>query len=708
MQATFVNAAPMVNLTGLQDSSETAPVIAPEQLPSHLPKFYLYASQGPLDDQLVDGAAASQMYGSRTFDLRDKFATHATVAAKAALANANSCILRRLKPADAPKPASIRLSLDVLGPTQVPTYQRNSDGSYQLDTTTGLPLTTGQTVQGYKVKFVVDVIGVDSDGNDLFGQGTQSAGDQTDSTTSTQSKKIPIWDAEVSSFGAGGNNNAVRFYAPTTLSPVPLDTRVLTDELVYPYRIQFATRPDVNTSSTVSPTLAGSQYVDVCFVPGVIDKNTDQQLYIGANVPSAWQDLNNPNFTPNVYGPFGKFYSYDDEIATLVESFYTAEVAAASSFTDFTGAANEQNLFNFVGGTTSAGVPYASYVFNTTDANAVKLTPNTNLYALGGGDGTMSETLFDALVGDAVSADYSDPNSVMMDTAGHPESSFYDTGYSLATKKQLCSFIANRKDTFLVLATHTVGGPALTADQESSVALSLKTQVSLYAESEVYGTPVVRAMIIGRSGTFIGSQYTKRLPLTLEILIKSAQYMGAGDGKWKGTKNFDRAPGSVVQYFSDINVTFTPVSQRQKDWTTGLVWVQSYSRRAYFFPALKTVYNDDTSVLNSYFTAMVACELEKIGERSWREFSGESSLTDLQLEQGVDDFISDAVKGRFDNRVVIEPVTTVTGYDAQRGYSWTTVINLYANNMKTVGSVTINSLRMSQLQQNLQSTQTTA
>lgn len=708
MQATFVNAAPMVNLTGLQDSSETAPVIAPEQLPSHLPFFYLYAAQGPLSEQLVDGAAAAQMYGSRTFDLRDKFATHATVAANAALANANSCIFRRLQPADAPKPAAIRLSLDVLGPIQVPTYARNSDGSFQLDGVTGLPVTTGQTVQGYKVKFVVDPIGADVDGNDLFGQGTQIAGDQTDTTTSTQSKKYPIWDAEVSSFGSAGNNNAIRFYAPTTISPVPLDTRILADELVYPYRIQFATRPDANTSSTVTPTLAGSQYMDVCFVPGVIDKNTDQQLYVGANVPSAWQDLNNPNLTPNVYGPFGKFFSYDSEIATLVEQFYTAEVAATPTFTDFTGAAGEQNLFNFVGGTTSTGVPYSSYVFNTTDANAVKLTPNTNLYALNGGDGTMNEALFDTLVGAQIAADYSDPNSVKMDTAANPESSFYDTGFSLATKKALSAFIANRKDTFLVLATHTVNGPALTADQESSVALSLKTQVSLYAESEVYGTPVVRAMIVGRSGTFIGSQYTKRLPLTIEILIKSAQYMGAGNGVWKSTKNFDHAPGSVVQYFSDINVTFTPVSQRQKDWATGLVWVQSYSRRAYFFPALKTVYNDDTSVLNSYFTAMICCELEKIGERSWREYSGESSLTDLQLADGVDTFISDAVKGRFDGRVVIEPVTTVTGYDQQRGYTWTTVINLYANNMKTVGSVTINSLRMAQLQQNLQSTQTTA
>lgn len=707
MQAQIVNAAPMMNLQGIQDSSPTTPVIVAEQIPSHLPKFYFYAAQGPLDDQLVIGDAATQMYGAQSFDLRSKFATHATVAVNAAFAAANQCVLRRLQPADAPKPAGVRLSLDVLGPIQVPTYQRNSDGSYARDGVTGAIVPTGTKVQGYQVKWVVGPIPLDEEDNDTFGLATQTAGDQTDTASSTQSKLYPVLDIAASSFGSGGNNSALRFYAPTAVSSVPLDTRILADELVYPFRMQFATRPDANTSTSVTPTQSGDQYVDVCFVPGVIDKNSDAQLYVGTQVPSAWQDINDTSGTPNVYGPFGQFHSYDDEISALVAEFYTAEKPFIDAFSDFTGQDGEQNLFNFVSGVSSQNVPYHSFVFNTTDANAISLSQNTNLFAVGGGDGTMSEDLFDTLVGQAIQ-EYADPLNVILDTAGHPESIFYDTGFTLATKKLLPAFISQRKDTFLVLATHSVNGPALTASQESSVALSLKTTVSLYPESEVYGTPVVRAMVIGRSGTFIGSQYTKRLPLTLEILIKSAGYMGAGNGVWKSTANFDRAPGSVVKYFSNINVTFTPATQRTKDWAAGLVWVQSYSRRAYFFPALKTVYDDDTSVLNSYFTAMICCELEKIGEASWREFSGESSLTDGQLCKAVDDFIVAEVQGRFDNRVVIQPVTTVTGQDAQRGFSWTTVIDLYANNMRTVGSLTINTLRMSALQTNLQSSQTSA
>ncbi len=696
MPAQILNAAPMILQSGIQDTSTTAPVIVPEQLPSHLPKFYIYAQQGPADDQLVSGDSLTQMYGLSSFDLRGPYATHATVGVKAVDAAGNQVIISRIQPADAAPPAALRLSLDVLA-TMVPTYVRNADGSIQVNPTTGLPVSTSTPVQGYQVKFVVTPIGEVEEVNN-FGLGTQGPGDQTTTgTPGVQSIRYPICDIAASSFGNAGNNAAFRFWAPTILSSTPIDTRILQQELVYPFRMAFATRPNSVTSASVQPTLSGAQYLDICFVPGTIDQNTDAQLYADAVVPSSWQDLNNPAFTPNVYGPFGKFYSYDANIKTLVDLFYAAELPFINSFSDFTGATNEQMLFNFVSGVSSQNVPYNSYVFNTTDANAVTLTQNTNLFAVGGFDGTMSEALFDGLVATAIQ-NYANPNDPIQDTAAHPESIFYDTGFTVATKKALTAFISTRLDTFLVLCTHDVLGPQLSASQESSLALSLKTMLQLYPESQIYGTPVVRGMIVGRSGTLTGSQYTRPLPLSIEVAMKSAKYMGAGSGVWLSSANFDRAPNSQVEFFSNINVTFTGATQRNTDWANGLVWVQSFTRRGYFFPAMKTVYDDDTSVLNSYFTALICCELEKVGERSWREFSGESSLTDGQLTADIDNWIANAVLGRFDNRVVIQPITTVTGGDAQRGYSWTTLIKVYANNMRTVANLTIDTNRMDSLQ----------
>lgn len=700
MPQQILNAAPMTILQGIQDSSTTQPVIVPEQLPSHLPKIYLYTQQGPLDDQLVSGDSMTQMYGASSFDLRSPWATHATVLANAINAQGNQIIIRRLQPADAPKAAGMRLCLDVLGPMAVPAYQRNSDGSYLLNPTTGAKVQvtgTGATVTGYQVKWVVIPIPNAEDGSDTFGLGTILPGDQTETGgTALQSQRYPIMDFEAPSFGSYGSNNAAVIYAPTTQSSTPIDTRILQQEGVYPFRMSFSSRPNANSSATIVPTISGGQYVDFCFVPNTVDENTDALLYADAIIPSSWQDIDDPDLSPNVYGPFGQFYSYDANIQTLVAMFYAAEYPVQNSFSDFTSATGQQNLFNFISGVSSQNVPYESFVWNTTDANSVSLTPNTNIYALGGGDGTMNETLFDGLVATAIQ-EYADPTNPIMDTAAHPESIFYDSGFTTPTKTALAAFISQRKDTFLVWGTHDVLGPALTAAQESSLALSLKTTAQLYPESEVFGTPVVRAMIVGRSGIYIGSQYTKRLPITIEVAIKSAKYMGAGNGIWNSVYNFDQAPNSQIEFFSNINVTFTPATQRNTDWANGLNWVQSYTRKGYFIPALKTVYDDDTSVLNSYFTALICCELEKIGERSWREYSGESKLTDQQLIAGVNSFITNAVLGRFDNRVVIQPQTTITGADAQRGYSWTTVIQVYANNMRTVATISIDTNRMSAL-----------
>lgn len=694
----IVNALPQAVLLGANDLSEQPPVILPAAVPSYLPKFYILAAQGPLDDQLVTSAPAQIMYGSSTFDERSVYATHATALLNKIMAQGTNVMIRRLQPTDAPKPAAVRLYLDVLGPIAIPLYERNSDGSYVTDSNTGALVPTGSTTSGYKVKFVTMPIGVDGEGNDLFGLGTQIAGDQTDSASSTQSKRYPIIDADVPSFGLGGNNNAFRLYAPTALSSPALDTRILTDELVYPFKVQFATRPNASTSASVVPTQSGDQSVDICFVPGTINKNTDQQMYVGAQVPSAWQDINDPSGVPNTYGPWGRFKSYDSYIATLVEEFYTAEFPVMGDFSDFTGAADEQNLFNFVSGVSSQNVPYASYIF-VQDGNAVTLTANTNVYAQNGGDGTITAAIYDTLVGLAIQ-EYADPNNPIQDPISHPESDFVDTGFSLATKKMLAAFISNRKDTFLTGGTHEVGGPPLTAAEESSIGLSLSTAYSAFPESDTYGTPVVRAMVVAGSFTLGASVFsqTNPVPLTMEIAIKSAQYMGSGDGKWKGVQNFDAAPRSVILFGTGINVTFVPPSQAVKDWAVGLVRSRSFSRGSWFFPALKTLYPDDTSVLNSYFTAHILMALEKICIQSWQQFTGSSKLTDAQLVAGVDGFISNAVLGRFDGRVQVVSDTTVTGQDAQRGYSWTTVVSLYAGPMRTVGSFTINTLRLSQLQ----------
>jgi hypothetical protein len=271
-----------------------------------------------------------------------------------------------------------------------------------------------------------------------------------------------------------------------------------------------------------------------------------------------------------------------------------------------------------------------------------------------------------------------------MELAVNVESIIYDTGFPLEVKKVLPYFISQRKDTFVVLGTHDVNDRTLTASEEHSLAIALRTRLQLFPESDFWGTPVTRGMIMGRSGLIRNSQYTRRVPLTYEVAIKAARYMGASNGRWKNGADFDGAPGSIVEAVYDINIKWVPATVRNRNWDVGLNWVQAYDRHQFFFPAFKTVYEDDTSVLNSFPTAMACCYLNKVAHATWREFSGKSNLTNIQFLEQVNSFVVKMTEGRFDSRFIIVPAAYIDEYDALRGYSWHLPIKIYAPNSKTV------------------------
>ncbi|MPN24462.1 hypothetical protein SDC9_171861 [bioreactor metagenome] len=175
--------------------------------------------------------------------------------------------------------------------------------------------------------------------------------------------------------------------------------------------------------------------------------------------------------------------------------------------------------------------------------------------------------------------------------------------------------------------------------------------------------------------------------------------MGAGNGVWRPGLGFDVSPNNQITLFNSntVNATFKSAAVRNKDWDNNLVWAQRFDRASLFWPAVQTVYDDDTSVLNGPITMFAAVELTKVCFRVWAELTGRSDLTEEQLIERSDNRILALSNGRFDNRFVIEPNTFFTDDDRQRGYSWQTRVNLYANNMRTVGTYTIVARRMSDL-----------
>ena len=680
MSATIINAAPTTIPRGTKDLSTTPPVRIAEAIPQHLPKIYIYAQKGVKTPYLGVGSSLTSMYGVDTFDQRLKYANHATEYLNQINAQGNAIMVERVVPEDAGPLANMFLSLDLLE-TLVPEYERADDGTYLVDGATGLPVPTGLTVAGYKAKWVLSHAATVSELQDDFGGRSIAAGDQVDAGLGTQSKRYPILDLKASSEGEVFNLSGLRLWAPDSTNSSGVSSKMLTVEKAYPFRASVIRKPTATTSAAIVETTSAEQYVDFTFKPGAVDPVSTKQMYIGDVLTQSYEQVDDPTY-PAVYGDFGELHTYDANIKAILALVYAAEVPFIDSFSDFTGATDEQYLFNLISGVSSSAVPYHSYqVLDTTDS--VHLTEYSNLFAAGGSDGTMSDELFAALVANRV-VEYANANSRLMDTAMNVESIMYDSGFPLATKKAMASFIAIRKDTMVVLSTHDANEPELTASEESALSVALRTYLEFYPESDYYGTPVMRGMIMGRSGTLRNSLYKKKVSTSIELAIKAAKYMGAGNGEWTNGANFDGAPGSILDYVYKLNVDFTPSTVRNKDWTNGLNWAQAYDRRQLFFPALKTVYNDDTSVLNSFITVMACVQIQKVLDRAWRELSGVSGLTNEQLVEKTNKFITKNVLNRFDGRFIIEPAAYLTDADVQRGFSWTVPVNLYAPNMKTV------------------------
>lgn len=685
---TIVSGSPRIYQTGIKDKSRATVQAVREQIPTFLAKVFGFAKTGPTDPQLVVGASRTLMYGAESFDERSKYATHTTSLSNVLNAKGNIQMFQRVVPADAGPKSTLRISLDLLS-TQVPVYQRADDGSI-VKSDDGLPVPTADTIAGFKGRWVVEQIPAGQ-----IGQATEKPGSQTDGVS--QSTLYAIQDLEVPYIGENGNNAGLRMWAETATGLSPLDERLLSESKIYPHRMACLARADALSTGKIVRTISDETSVQVSFKPGAIDRNNDKELYVGEIFVSAYEDLDIPEMPP-IRGPFGTLYTYDKTVAKVLGMLYAAEAPMADEFSDISGfdVEGEKYMMNILGGFSSKNVPYHSFVLDTSGKDTVRMSENSVFYARGGSDGTMNETVLADLVTAEV-LEYANPNSELMNSVVNCESIMIDSGFPLATKYAMVSMIAIRKDTAIVLSTHDVLGETLTPSEESSIAMALRTRLQLYPESEVHGTSVTRGMVVGHSGDFMDSKYTKRLPLTLELAKKAADYMGAGDGRWKAGLSFDSAPLSEVTSFKNVNATFKPDSVRNSDWKNCLVWVQSFKRRSVFFPALKTVYDDDTSVLNSFFTMMGCVELEKVGFRAWLNFTGSDKRTNPVLKKDVEKFINDDIKDRFDGRFVIIPEVYFTQADIQRGYSWSTRMKLYAANMKTVNTFELEAYRLDSL-----------
>jgi len=703
MVSSIINASPTVVDLGRDDKSTRVVPVEPIPRPTHLPKFWLFTEKGPLGPQLVSSAAAKQMYGSASFDPLKPYYNHASLFATSIMAEGNICMLERVVPADAVV-GSLILWCEVADET-LTVYQRDpATGKYILDSNgdpqadTGAPATT---LNGKVLRWRLEAHTATNIDNDFGNLSSQSGSVLTNST------EYPILELKAKGPGAFANLAGIRIY-PAKEEELP--SGFITKSGVFPYWIEVIRKPDAASSAKTLANNFGEGRTLFSFEPNSINGVTTAELDIEKKFLSWYENSEDPRY-PLTYSDFGEINVYHTNISTIQalihQEMQDAKAALSPGGTnywndawfDYDAASTSTDvdpLNNILTLTSTKGAPYSGAELATGANAGIYFSKTTDNLMANGVDGTMDNSTFDSLVS-AKALEYLDPNSRVQDNAINVESIFYDSGFGMQTKKDLMNVLAIRKDTFLALTTYIDGNPAPSISDDMATATSLATSLAGFPDSEFFGTKVFRAMIVAQTGFVRNHTYTKRTPLLLEMAIKAARYMGAANSKWKNGAGFDYAPGNIIDHIYKIEADFIPANTKYLMWDKQLVWAQPFDRKRYFFPAGQTAYDNDTSVLNNFITAMAAVELDKIGWDAWRNFTGVSSLTDAQLSQRVIEYVNDRVRDKFDDRFVVIPEAFMTEADALRGYSWTLVIKLYAPNMKTVETLKIETYRIGDL-----------
>lgn len=302
-----------------------------------------------------------------------------------------------------------------------------------------------------------------------------------------------------------------------------------------------------------------------------------------------------------------------------------------------------------------------------------------------------------------------DDTNPIVDLAQYPFSTLWDSGFVAETKKEFKNLLLYRKDIWIAPAVTSIyryledtngdmifeAQPKLTTQESISLGSYYRSVFSGIPESEAYGTPTVRATLMGQDGVNRNSLYRKRQSLNVDLFKKVCKYCGSGNGKWKAQYAFDQGSLNLIEDWHDISMDYISPSATDNAWDAGLIYVQSNDTKNKFYPSYQTVYPDDTSVLNNIFTMMACCWIEKNHFKAWTTVTGDSKSTNLEIAEKLDQYLNSRLMNAFDGRFVTVSKTYFTDTDVANGFSFTTETTIYSNVTKRVANYKITAHRMS-------------
>lgn len=604
-----------------------------------VPFGFVLAERGVPGEIYFGGAAElNAILGSETFKESSAFFTPATRFIGTAMAGQGVEVMRLVDPAASTADLGLLLELTEENVVQ---YQKDVSGNYILDTSGNpKPELDGSnqpiTEPGVTARWFTRALA----NNETF--------DTLEVVTAGSVTTYPIFGFKVLSPGSYGNRQGFSLYSSrVALAAVAADVKSAMYRFV-PYELPTA----VSTTASAIPDIFGIKYADISF--------KDQAIYSKTSTNYAADYVFGTNYVDANTGDTTLPY----EIHVYGENIGLAGAAVLDVSPELTDV--DPHEIDLISGRMASGEYYDHLAIDPDSSTVVNA--NVVNYAIGGSDGETSFAKLQELIIDWIEGnDHGEFGNLQQ----HPMTHFTDPGFNMTTKQALLNLLDMRDNLKIDLSTQDASLPLNTKAQDIAAGQTLQFAAAMHPESVINGVGCTRVGIYAHAGKLVnGSAYTGNVPFTLNRLVQRRDLDG---GTYiKGSSG--GRPNSEVTLFRKANWTADEESVRALTWAQSLNVVMHASRTIIFYPDIRTVYPNDTSLLASDEVSDRIIYMFKICRQIWSKYSGvrkaPKKLFPL-IQRDIDNEINTAMNG---DDIQVTSTVFQTAYDANLGYA--TSVNL--------------------------------
>ena len=687
-----------------------------EVLPVHRPLWILRTQEGPVGEP-VWCATASQLkkkFGEQTLNLANKaYASPQSFFLNQTMASNGAFIVRALDESATAATAILEAVVEEVS-------AENGIVQYQIDTITGMrkvdldtdsatfgqfipkngdPITdTEGNVTGYlplkeagiKITFRVRKATTVELSNGLDRLTAQAAGENATA--------YPILAFTALNEGSYGNDLAFRFFNKASENDAAN---------VSFYKTVFnslsVARRDYNSSTTnVIYDIYGRNYNTFSADPDCADPETGVQFGMDSVITNAF-DVESADGSDFPY----TVYTYESNLNLIGKKIFDVESADSLAVADLgfltkedmlktVGADKVGFMINVIGGTNINNVSYDHVMINGTGSGdvlgsgttvvqigtsteesvyqEVKLDPQVDIFLAGGWDGQSLQRQDGTELGETDRDDFVDHftydflklrvNPKIVDKFRYPITHLYDCGFSMTTKYAMIDFLDVRDDVAIELATqvlfpNTWATNAVRTielnDQAKDIAdgLVLRERALLMRESVLKGTDCMRCSIFTQAGKPVAATYNKPVPFTFWSAMQHAQY---GRTDQMSTQEPRGLPFSYNELFRSWNWVNYSELLKEKTWDAGLNYCQYADMTRIFYPALRTVYRAETSVLVDQWVVDSLVYTKHECRKAWARFSGRNdkqAVLEAEIKNYLEERLAYLYNGKYDFTVSV-------------------------------------------------------